>query len=175
MLVNNAGVMDWFDPVGSTDKALWDRVMNVNVTGLFLMTKAAELLSHLDNFASREPKTACDGRKQGTKSVAADVSHVNTKSTVKGYSPQGTGLADALKGAKVVLTPAGVPRKPGMTRDDLFNTNASIVRDLASACAEHCPDANLLIISNPVNSTVPICAEVFKAKGVYNPKRLFGF
>ena len=61
-----------------------------------------------------------------------------------------------------------------MTRDDLFNTNASIVRDLAKACAENCPDANLLIISNPVNSTVPICAEVFKKAGVYNPKRLFG-
>ncbi|KEZ45784.1 Malate dehydrogenase, mitochondrial [Scedosporium apiospermum] len=111
---------------------------------------------------------------RGAPGVAADVSHVNTKSTVKGYDTSGSGLADALKGAKVVLIPAGVPRKPGMTRDDLFNTNASIVRDLATACAEHCPDANLLIISNPVNSTVPICAEVFKSKGVYNPLRLFG-
>lgn len=73
-----------------------------------------------------------------------------------------------------MLIPAGVPRKPGMTRDDLFNTNASIVRDLAKACAESCPEANILVISNPVNSTVPICAEVFKARGVYNPKRLFG-
>jgi malate dehydrogenase len=106
--------------------------------------------------------------------VAADVSHVNTKSTVKGYDPTPSGLASALKDAEVVLIPAGVPRKPGMTRDDLFNTNASIVRDLAKACAENCPEAKLLIISNPVNSTVPICAEVFKAKGVYNPKRLFG-
>lgn len=33
---------------------------------------------------------------------------------------------------------------------DLFNTNASIVRDLAKACAEHCPKANILIIANPV-------------------------
>lgn len=41
MLVNNAGVMDSFDPVGETDKAVWDRVIGVNVTGLFLMTKAA--------------------------------------------------------------------------------------------------------------------------------------
>jgi malate dehydrogenase len=57
---------------------------------------------------------------------------------------------------------------------DLFNTNASIVRDLAKAAAEHAPEANILIISNPVNSTVPITAEVFKARGVYNPKRLFG-
>lgn len=61
-----------------------------------------------------------------------------------------------------------------MTRDDLFNTNASIVRDLAKACAESAPDAKILVISNPVNSTVPIVAEVFKARGVYNPKRLFG-
>ncbi|SPO01541.1 probable malate dehydrogenase [Cephalotrichum gorgonifer] len=112
---------------------------------------------------------------RGAPGVAADISHVNTKSTVRGYEPSsGGGLAEALKDAKVVLIPAGVPRKPGMTRDDLFNTNASIVRDLAKACAEHCPDANILVISNPVNSTVPICAEVFKAKGVYNPKRLFG-
>jgi malate dehydrogenase len=57
---------------------------------------------------------------------------------------------------------------------DLFNTNASIVRDLAKAAADASPDANILIISNPVNSTVPITAEVFKSKGVYNPKRLFG-
>ncbi|ROW05320.1 hypothetical protein VSDG_00680 [Cytospora chrysosperma] len=106
--------------------------------------------------------------------VAADISHVNTKSTVKGYDSTASGLATALKGAEVVLIPAGVPRKPGMTRDDLFNTNASIVRDLAKACAESCPEAKILIISNPVNSTVPIAAEVFKARGVYNPKRLFG-
>lgn len=111
---------------------------------------------------------------RGGPGVAADISHINTKSNVKGYEPTPSGLADALKGSEVVLIPAGVPRKPGMTRDDLFNTNASIVRDLAKACAESCPDANILIISNPVNSTVPIVAEIFKGKGVYNPKRLFG-
>lgn len=106
--------------------------------------------------------------------VGADISHVNTKSTVKGYDASPEGLAGALKDSEVVLIPAGVPRKPGMTRDDLFNTNASIVRDLAKAAAKHAPNANLLIISNPVNSTVPICAEVFKKAGVYNPKKLFG-
>jgi malate dehydrogenase len=45
-------------------------------------------------------------------------------------------LGEALKGADVVVIPAGVPRKPGMTRDDLFNTNASIVATLADACAK---------------------------------------
>ncbi|KAK7420442.1 Malate dehydrogenase, cytoplasmic [Neonectria magnoliae] len=111
---------------------------------------------------------------RGGPGVAADISHVNTKSSVKGYEPSPTGLASALKGAEVVLIPAGVPRKPGMSRDDLFNTNASIVRDLAKAAAESAPDAKLLVIANPVNSTVPICAEVYKSKGVYNPKKLFG-
>ncbi|PNP44146.1 malate dehydrogenase [Trichoderma gamsii] len=111
---------------------------------------------------------------RGGPGVAADISHVNTKSVVKGYEATPSGLASALKGSDIVLIPAGVPRKPGMTRDDLFNTNASIVRDLAKAVAESAPEAKLLIISNPVNSTVPICAEVFKARGVYNPKKLFG-
>jgi len=106
--------------------------------------------------------------------VAADISHINTNSTVKGYDPTPSGLKDCLKGSEIILIPAGVPRKPGMTRDDLFNTNATIVRDLAKAAAEAAPEAKLLIISNPVNSTVPICAEVYKSAGVYNPKTLFG-
>jgi len=49
--------------------------------------------------------------------VAADISHINTKSTVKGYDPTPSGLREALTGAEIVLIPAGVPRKPGMTRD----------------------------------------------------------
>jgi len=113
---------------------------------------------------------------RGAPGVAADVGHVNTKSTVTGYSPDSAngGIKAALEGAEIVLIPAGVPRKPGMTRDDLFNTNASIVRDLAKSVAEYCPNANILVISNPVNSTVPITAEVLKKAGVYNPRRLFG-
>ncbi|KAJ5216638.1 uncharacterized protein N7498_003045 [Penicillium cinerascens] len=111
---------------------------------------------------------------RGGPGVAADLSHINTNSVVTGYNPDEQGLSDALKDAEIVLIPAGVPRKPGMTRDDLFNTNASIVRDLAKAAAKASPNANILVISNPVNSTVPIVSEVFKAAGVYNPKRLFG-
>ena len=61
-----------------------------------------------------------------------------------------------------------------MTRDDLFNTNASIVQSLAEACAEACPDACFLVISNPVNSTVPIAAEVLKKLGVYKKNKLCG-
>jgi len=74
----------------------------------------------------------------------------------------------------LVVIPAGVPRKPGMTRDDLFKINASIVASLAAGVADSCPEAFVAIISNPVNSTVPIAAEVLKRKGCYNPARLFG-
>ncbi|KAA8536323.1 hypothetical protein F0562_028801 [Nyssa sinensis] len=70
--------------------------------------------------------------------VTADISHMDT-----GAVPQ---LENALAGMDLVIIPAGVPRKPGMTRDDL----------------------------NPVNSTVPIAAEVFKKAGTYDPKRLLG-
>ena len=61
-----------------------------------------------------------------------------------------------------------------MSRDDLFKINAGIVRDLVKGIAEHSPKAFILVISNPVNSTVPIAAEVLKQAGVFDPKRLFG-
>jgi malate dehydrogenase len=108
-----------------------------------------------------------------TAGVAADLSHIETPAQVTAF--QGSDqLPDALKGCDVVLIPAGVPRKPGMTRDDLFNTNASIVLELCKAAAQSCPEAMLGIISNPVNSTVPIASEIYKRVGVYNPKKIFG-
>ncbi|KAG6816125.1 Malate dehydrogenase, cytoplasmic [Tephrocybe sp. NHM501043] len=109
---------------------------------------------------------------RGAPGVAADVSHVDTASEVKGYAADQ--LDEALEGVKVVVIPAGVPRKPGMTRDDLFNTNASIVRDLATAVGRVAPEAHILVISNPVNSTVPIVASTLEKAGVFNPARVFG-
>lgn len=104
--------------------------------------------------------------------MAADLGHISTETQVTGHSGDGQ-LGEALKGAQVVLIPAGVPRKPGMTRDDLFATNATIVRNLTAACAIHCPSAHILVISNPVNSTVPIAIETMKKGGVANPS-VFG-
>lgn len=112
---------------------------------------------------------------KGAKGVAADISHIPTNSTVEGFTPEEEGgLQQALTGSDIVLIPAGVPRKPGMTRDDLFNINAGIVQGLASAIGDHAPNAAVLVISNPVNSTVPIVREVLKAKGVYKKEKLFG-
>ncbi|KAJ3103656.1 Malate dehydrogenase, cytoplasmic [Phlyctochytrium bullatum] len=108
-----------------------------------------------------------------TPGVAADLSHINTASKVSGFKGP-DGLGEAIAGADVIVVPAGVPRKPGMTRDDLFNTNANIVKGIGEAVAKHAPKAHLLIISNPVNSTVPIIAEALKKAGVFDPRRVFG-
>lgn len=107
-----------------------------------------------------------------TPGVAVDLSHIPTDVAVVGFS--GDQLGKALEGADVVMIPAGMPRKPGMDRADLFNANAGIVKNLAEAIVDNCPNAMVGLITNPVNTTVPIAAEVFKKAGTYNPKRLFG-
>jgi len=107
-----------------------------------------------------------------TPGVAADLSHIPTDVKVTGFSGEDPSLA--LVSADIVLISAGVARKPGMDRSDLFSINAGIVKNLVSACADTCPKALIGIITNPVNTTVAIAAGILKQKGVYNPARLFG-
>jgi malate dehydrogenase len=107
-----------------------------------------------------------------TPGVAADLSHIPTDVKVTGFS--GEDPSPALVSADIVLISAGVARKPGMDRSDLFNINAGIVKNLVSICADTCPKALIGIITNPVNTTVAIAASILKQKGVYDPARLFG-
>ncbi|KAG4276013.1 malate dehydrogenase, NAD-dependent [Fusarium proliferatum] len=109
-----------------------------------------------------------------TPGIATDLNHIDTKATVSGYLPSNDGLAKALSGADIVVVTAGIARKPGMTRDDLFNTNASIIRDIFAQVAKTCPEAISCIVTNPVNSTVPVAAKTLRAAGVFDPTRLFG-
>lgn len=108
-----------------------------------------------------------------TPGVTADISHMDTNAVVRGFLGQQQ-LEDALTGMDLVIIPAGVPRKPGMTRDDLFNINAGIVKTLCEGIAKCCPKAIVNVISNPVNSTVPIAAEVFQKAGIFDPRKLLG-
>ena len=107
-----------------------------------------------------------------TPGVAADLSHIPTPVAIKGYC--GDDPTPALEGADVVLISAGVARKPGMDRADLFNVNAGIVKSLAEKIAVVCPTACVGIITNPVNTTVAIAADVLKKAGVYDKRKLFG-
>eukprot|EP00913_Durusdinium_trenchii_P001608 g1491.t1 len=110
--------------------------------------------------------------------VAADLGHLERKSDVKGYVMEVgqkpiDNLKECLTGCDLVLVPAGMPRKPGMTRDDLFKVNADIAKGIVEACAKFCPEAVLGLIVNPVNSIVPAMAELYKKKGL-DPLKIVG-
>jgi len=110
--------------------------------------------------------------------VAADLSHVDSKCAVKGYVMEvGKNpidhLEECLTGCHLVLVPAGLPRKPGQTRDDLFKANAGIAKGIVEACGKFCPDAIVALIVNPVNSIVPAMAEMWAKKGL-NPLNVVG-
>jgi malate dehydrogenase len=58
---------------------------------------------------------------------------------------------EAIEGSDVVVVTAGLPRKPGMSRMDLLETNAKIVRGVAEQVARHAPDAVVIVVSNPLD------------------------
>lgn len=62
----------------------------------------------------------------------------------------------------VVIITAGLPRKPGMSRDDLLSTNAKIVKECATQAAKHSPKSVLIIVSNPLDA---MCHVAMKASG----------
>jgi len=110
--------------------------------------------------------------------VAADLGHLEKPANVTGYAidptkPAIDQLEECFTGADLLLVPAGVPRKPGMTRDDLFNINAGIAKGIVESAAKYCPNAILGLIVNPVNTIVPAMAEIYKKKGL-NPLKCIG-
>ncbi|CBF76243.1 hypothetical protein AN5031.2 [Aspergillus nidulans FGSC A4] len=104
--------------------------------------------------------------------IATDLMHIDTRARVTGHLPDDSGLKKALTGADIVVVTAGIARKPGMTRD--AQTNASIIRDIFAEIAATCPNAVSCVVTNPVNSTLPVAAETLKKAGVFEPTRLFG-
>jgi len=110
--------------------------------------------------------------------VACDLSHLEKKSKVRGFALELADkpvekLGECLKGCDLVLVPAGMPRKPGMTRADLLGINAGIAKNIVEACGKHCPNAVLGLIVNPVNSVVPAMCELYKKAGL-DPKKVCG-
>ncbi len=75
---------------------------------------------------------------------------------VEGYSSVITGTNDYkdIAGADIVIITAGLPRKPGMSRDDLLGTNAKIMTDVANNVKKYAPDAFVIVISNPLDAMV---------------------
>lgn len=110
--------------------------------------------------------------------VAADLSHIESGVEVNGYvmevgkQPKDY-LEEALSGCALVLIPADMPRKPGMTHDDYFKIIVDIAKGLVEACAKYCPQAMIALIVNPVNSIVPAMADLYEKKGL-DPMKIVG-
>lgn len=73
---------------------------------------------------------------------------------------QGTNDYKSIKDSDVVIITAGLPRKPGMSRDDLLTTNAKIMKSVAENVKENAPDAIVIIISNPLDAMVTLFKKV---------------
>src|SRR5512143_2532896 len=73
-------------------------------------------------------------------------------------------------GSDVVVITAGIARKPGMSRDDLLNTNYRIVRECTENVAKHSPNAVLIVVSNPLDA---MCQVAYKVSG-FPKHRVFG-
>jgi malate dehydrogenase len=71
-----------------------------------------------------------------------------------------TDKPEAMAGADVVVMTAGVPRKPGQSREELININAGIVRDICKNVKEHAPEAVLIVVSNPLDAMVFVAKQV---------------
>jgi malate dehydrogenase len=85
-------------------------------------------------------------------------------------SVKGTNDYKDLEGADVVIVTAGIARKPGMSRDDLVATNTGIVSTVAENLKKYCPNAFVIVITNPLDAMV----WVMQQKTGFNPKKVVG-
>ena len=97
---------------------------------------------------------------------------INQMGAVLGYEPNVTGSNDygPTAGSEVVVITAGLPRSPGMSRDDLVTTNEKIVKDVTEKVVAQSPDAILIVVSNPLDA---MC-HVAKSVSGFPKERVFG-
>ena len=131
-----------------------DRLGKVTVVGAgFYGSTTAQRLAEYDIFAEVVLTDIVEGKPEG---LALDL---NQSRPVEGFETKVTGITtgkdgsgyEAIAGSAVVVITAGLPRKPGMSRMDLIETNAGIVRQVAENVARHAPDAVVVVVSNPLD------------------------
>ncbi|MCC7403471.1 MAG: malate dehydrogenase [Bdellovibrionales bacterium] len=85
-------------------------------------------------------------------------------SPVEGFDSRVIGTSDYkdTAGSDVVIITAGIPRKPGMSRDDLLSTNAKIMKTVCEGIREHSPNAVAIIVSNPLDAMALVAKETLK-------------
>ena len=131
-----------------------DRLGKVTVVGAgFYGSTTAQRLAEYDIFDEVVLTDIVEGKPEG---LALDL---NQSRPVEGFETKVTGVTtgkdgsgyEAIADSAVVVITAGLPRKPGMSRMDLIETNAGIVRQVSENVARHAPDAVVVVVSNPLD------------------------
>ncbi len=130
------------------------RTGTVTVVGAgFYGSTTAQRLAQYDIFDTVVLTDVVEGKAEG---LALDM---NQSRAIEGFETlvvgkttgfDGSGY-DVIAGSSIVVITAGLPRKPGMSRMDLIETNAKIVRSVAESVAQHAPDAVIIVVSNPLD------------------------
>jgi malate dehydrogenase len=139
------------------------RTGKVTVVGAgFYGSTTAQRLAEYDIFDEVVLTDIIDGRPEG---LALDM---NQSRPVEGYETKVTGQTtgqagegyQAIAGSQIVIVTAGLPRKPGMSRMDLIEVNAKIVRNVVENVVKHAPEAVLIVVSNPLDEMTALAAKV---------------
>ena len=149
------------------------RTGKVTVVGAgFYGSTTAQRLAEYDIFDEVVLTDIIEGRPEG---LALDM---NQSRPLEGFETKVTGQTtgqagegyEAMAGSRIVIITAGQPRKPGMSRMDLIEVNAKIVRSVAENVVKHAPDAVLIVVSNPLDEMTTLAARVTG----FPPRRVMG-
>jgi len=126
----------------------------VTVVGAgFYGSTTAQRLAEYDVFEEVVLTDIVEGKPEGLAldlNQSRPIEHFETRVTGRTTGPAGEGY-EAIAGSQIVIITAGLPRKPGMSRMDLIETNAKIVRQVAENVAKHAPEAVVIVVSNPLD------------------------
>ena len=127
----------------------------VSVVGAgFYGSTTAQRLAEYDIFDSVALVDIIEGKPQG---IALDI---NQSRPIEGFETKLLGSNDygVTEGSDIVVITAGLPRKPGMSRMDLLETNAKIVREVTEKVVAASPDAVIIVVSNPLDEMTALAS-----------------
>ena len=135
----------------------------VTVVGAgFYGSTTAQRLAEYDIFTEVVLTDIIEGKPEGLAldmNQSRPVEGFETKVTGQTTGPAGEGY-EAIAGSGIVIVTAGLARKPGMSRMDLIEVNAKIVRNVVENVAKYAPDAVLIVVSNPLDEMTALSAKV---------------
>ena len=128
----------------------------------FYGSTTAQRLAEYDIFDEVVLTDIIEGKPEGLAldmNQSRPVEGFETRVTGQTTGPSGEGY-EAVAGSGIVIVTAGLPRKPGMSRMDLIEVNAKIVRNVVENVAKHSPEAVLIVVSNPLDEMTALAAKV---------------